>query len=83
MGGGFEALAEVIMDRWTKERDVWVAPSEVEQARVYLAQNGVRTHPRPDGTFQVEGETAVTCDATRVVLLGLRRVHARRRTIER
>jgi hypothetical protein len=77
---GFEALANAIMDRWASERDIWVAPSEVEEARAYLAANGVRTHAQPDGTFQVEGEPASACDPVRLVLLGLRRVHAARRS---
>jgi len=39
----FEAIADAITYRWSVERDVWVSPSEVEQARSYLARVGVAT----------------------------------------
>jgi len=75
---GFEAIADTIMYRWSAERDVWVSPSEVEQARVYLERAGVVTSPLPDGRFAVAGGTAATLEAARVVLLGLRHLHATR-----
>ena len=77
--GGFEAIADTIMYRWSAERDVWVSPSEVEQARAYLQRVGVATSPLPDGRFAVGGSTAATLAATRVVLLGLRHLHSTRR----
>jgi hypothetical protein len=76
---GFEAIADTIMYRWRAERDVWVSPSEVEQARAYLERVGVVTSPLPDGRFAVAGSTAATLEATRVVLLGLRHLHATRK----
>ena len=76
---GFEAIADTIMYRWSAERDVWVSPSEVEQARAYLQRVGVATSPLPDGRFAVGGSTAATLAATRVVLLGLRHLHSTRR----
>ena len=76
---GFEAIADIIMYRWSVERDVWVSPSEVAQARAYLERAGVATSPLPDGRFAVGGSTAATLEATRVVLLGLRHLHATRR----
>jgi hypothetical protein len=76
----FEAIADAIMYRWSTERDTWVSPSEVEQARVYLARLGIETSPLPDGRFEVRGDTASTLEATRIVLLGLRHLHASRRT---
>jgi hypothetical protein len=76
---GFEAIADTIMYRWSAERDVWVSPSEVEQARAYLQRVGVATSPLPDGRFAVGGGTAATLAATRVVLLGLRHLHSTRR----
>lgn len=75
---GFEAIAETIMYRWSAERDVWVSPSEVAQARAYLERAGVVTSPLPDGRFTVSGNTAATLEATRIVLLGLRHFHAAR-----
>ncbi len=57
---------------------MWVSPSEVEQARLYLERVGVVTSPLPDGRFAVGGGTAATLEAARVVLLGLRHLHATR-----
>ena len=76
---GFEAIADTIMYRWSAERDVWVSPSEVEQARAYLQRAGVVTSPLPDGRFAVAGGTAAMLEAARVVLLGLRHLHATRK----
>jgi hypothetical protein len=76
---GFEAIADTIMDRWSAERDVWVSAQEVAQARAYLERVGVVTSPLPDGRFTVEGETAAALGAARIVLLGLRHLHAARR----
>ena len=75
---GFEAIAATIMYRWSVERDVWVSPSEVEQARVYLERVGVVTSPLPDGRFAIGGSTAAAFEAARLVLLGLRHLHATR-----
>jgi hypothetical protein len=76
----FEASADTIMYRWAAERDVWVSPAEIAQARAYLERLGVTTAALPDGRFAVHGETAAaTLGAARLVLLGLRHVHARRR----
>jgi len=75
----FEAIADTIMYRWSSERDVWVSDAEVEQARAYLARRGVNTSTLPDGRFSV-GDTASTLGAARLVLLGLRHVHAQRRS---
>ncbi|HYY05316.1 MAG TPA: hypothetical protein VE997_01975 [Candidatus Limnocylindria bacterium] len=77
---GFEAIADAIMYRWSAERDVWVSPSEVEQARAYLERAGVPTSPLPDGRFALGSATAVSLEAARVVLLGLRHLHATRRS---
>jgi hypothetical protein len=76
---GFEAIADTIMDRWSAERDVWVSTQEVAQARAYLERVGVVTSPLPDGRFAVAGEAAAALGAARVVLLGLRHLHAARR----
>ena len=76
---GFEAIADAIMYRWSAERDVWVSAEEVDQARAYLARLGVVTSPLPDGSFAVEGERVSTLGAARLVLLGLRHLHAQRR----
>src|SRR5262245_34229220 len=78
-GRGFETIADTIMYRWSAERDVWVSDGEVEQARVYLARLGVTTSALPDGRFAIDGETASTLGAARLVLLGLRHLHAQRR----
>ena len=75
---GFEAIADTIMYRWSTERDVWVSPTEVAQARAYLERIGVFTSPLPDGRFAVDGATAAALEAARVVLLGLRHLHATR-----
>jgi hypothetical protein len=78
-GRGFETIADTIMYRWSTERDVWVSEDEVEQARVYLARLGVTTSPLPDGRYAIEGDTVSTLGAARLVLLGLRHLHAQRR----
>jgi hypothetical protein len=75
----FEASADTIMYRWSAERDVWVSPAEITQARAYLERVGVTTAALPDGRFAVHGETAATLGAARLVFLGLRHLHARRR----
>jgi len=75
----FETSADTIMYRWAAERDVWVSPAEIAQARAYLERVGVTTAALPDGRFAVHGETAATLGAARLVLLGLRHLHARRR----
>src|SRR5262250_2543825 len=79
-GRGFETIADIIMYRWSAERDVWVSDEEVEQARMYLARLGVTTSPLPDGRYTVNGEVASTLGAARLVLLGLRHLHAQRRS---
>ncbi len=75
---GFEAIAEAIMYRWRVERDTWVSPTEVERARSYLAHVGIATRPLDDGRFVIEGDTATVCEASRLVLFGLRHLHAAR-----
>ena len=76
----FEVSADGIMYRWSAERDVWVSAVEVEQARAYLERVGVVTASLPDGRFTVGNDTAATLGAARLVLLGLRHLHAQRRT---
>ncbi|HLK12103.1 MAG TPA: hypothetical protein VKW76_12060 [Candidatus Binatia bacterium] len=80
MTRGFEAIADAIMYRWAVERDTWVSPTEVEQTRVYLQRLGIATQLLPDGRFVVEGEPAQVYDAAPLVLLGLRHLHAARRS---
>lgn len=75
---GFEAIADAIMYRWSTERDIWVSSGELEQARAYLARAGV-VSTRFDGRLLVEGEPTGTLEAARLVLLGLRHLHATRR----
>ena len=76
----FTTVADAIAYRWSVERDTWVGPAEVEQARAYLAQAGLLTRELPEGGgYVVEGETATILSAARLVLLGIRRVHASRR----
>ena len=76
---GFETIADTIMDRWSAERDVWVSAQEVAHARAYLERIGVVTAPLPDGRFTVAGEAAAALGSARLVLLGLRHLHAARR----
>ena len=80
---GFEAVADAIMYRWTVERDTWVSPTEVEYARVYLEKAGITTRSLPDGRFEVDGLEAATCEAAPLVMIGLRHLHAARRTSHR
>ncbi|HZP40753.1 MAG TPA: hypothetical protein VFD84_04480 [Candidatus Binatia bacterium] len=75
----FEAIADGIMYRWSVERDTWVSRAEVEQVRAYLERKGIVTRALPDGRFSVETGTAETLGAARLVLLGLRHLHAARR----
>jgi hypothetical protein len=51
----------------------------VEQARAYLERAGVVTRPLPDGSFAVEGDSVTELGAARLVLLGLRHLHAARK----
>ena len=76
----FEAIADSIMYRWSAERDVWVSQEEVEQARAYLARVGVITSPLSDGRYTMGESTASTLAAAHLVMLGLRHLHAHRRT---
>lgn len=76
----FETVADSIMYRWSVERDTWVSEREVQQARVYLERAGIPTTLLPDGRFAVAGNAAGTLEAARLVLLGLRHLHAARRT---
>lgn len=71
------------MYRWSVERDVWVSSTEVEEARAYLARVGIDTTPLPDGRFATAAGVAEALDAARIVLLGLRHLHAARRTASR
>jgi hypothetical protein len=75
----FETIADAIMYRWSTERDTWVSATEVEEARRYLHRAGIDTSLLPDGRFTVTGDAAGTLEAARVVLLGLRHLHAARR----
>src|SRR5262249_43155180 len=78
---GFEAIADAIMYRWTVERDTWVSATEVDQARAYLERLGIVTTVLPDGRFAVQGEAADALGAARVVLIGLRHLHAARKGV--
>jgi hypothetical protein len=78
---GFEAIADAIMYRWTVERDTWVSPTEIEQARVYLQRVGIATSPLPDGRFAVAGEGERVVDAAPLVMMGFRHLHAARRGV--
>jgi hypothetical protein len=82
-GRAFEAIADAIMYRWAVERDTWVSATEVETARAYLERAGVPVSAMPDGRFAIKGETATALGASRVVLLGLRHLHATRRSTAR
>ena len=75
----FEAIADSIMYRWSAERDVWVSREEVERAREYLARVGVSTPPLSDSRYNLE-ETASSLAAAHLVMVGLRHLHAQRRT---
>jgi len=75
---GFEAMADTILYRWSVERDTWVSASEVEEARAYLARQGIATSALPDGRFALAGEAARVVGGERLVLLGLRRLRGTR-----
>jgi hypothetical protein len=74
----FEAIADAILYRWSVERDTWVSPSEVAEARAYLERHGVVTKPLPDGRFTLGDAESAVVGGERVVLLGLRRLRSRR-----
>ena len=80
---GFETIADAIMYRWSVERDTWVSPTELEHARVYLEHAGIVTTLLPDGRYVVEGQAADVLGAARVVLLGLKHLHAARKAAGR
>ncbi|TMA39318.1 MAG: hypothetical protein E6J79_03740 [Deltaproteobacteria bacterium] len=75
---GFEAMADVILYRWSTERDTWVSASEVEEARAYLARQGITTSALPDGRFALAGESARAFGAERLVFLGLQQLRGTR-----
>jgi len=75
---GFEAMADVILYRWSTERDTWVSASEVEEARAYLARQGIATSALPDGRFTLAGESTRAFGAERLVLLGLQQLRGTR-----
>jgi hypothetical protein len=75
----FEAIADGIMYRWSVERDTWVSSAEVEQVRAYLDREGIPTRALPDGRFEVAAGAAEALGAARLMLLGLRHLHAARR----
>jgi hypothetical protein len=81
-GRSFETIADAIMYRWSVERDIWVSSAEVEKARAYLSRVGIDTTALPDGRYATGG-AAEALDAARLVLLGLRHLHAARRTASR
>jgi hypothetical protein len=74
----FESAADTIMYRWSVERDPWVSTREVDQARAYLARAGVDVSRLPRLSVG-PGETLNTLEQARVVLMGLRHLHAARR----
>jgi hypothetical protein len=82
-GRPFETIADAIMYRWSVERDVWVSATEVVEARAYLARVGIDTTELPDGRFITAGSAAEALDAARLVLLGLRHLHAARKAASR
>jgi hypothetical protein len=82
-GRPFEIIADAIMYRWSVERDVWVSATEVVEARAYLARVGIDTVELPDGRFTAAGSAAEALDDARLVLLGLRHLHAARRAAAR
>jgi len=70
-------MADTILYRWSAERDTWVSASEVEEARAYLARQGIATSALPDGRFALQGaESAV--EASRLILVSLRHLYERR-----
>ncbi|TMA49046.1 MAG: hypothetical protein E6J83_02380 [Deltaproteobacteria bacterium] len=75
---GFEAMADTILYRWSAERDTWVSASEVEEARAYLARQGIAISALPDGRFTLAGEATRVFGGERLVLLGLRRLRGTR-----
>jgi hypothetical protein len=75
---GFETMADTILYRWSVERDTWVSASEVEEARAYLARQGIATSALPDGRFALAGEATRVVGGERLVLLGLRRLRGTR-----
>ncbi|TMB05513.1 MAG: hypothetical protein E6J70_02105 [Deltaproteobacteria bacterium] len=75
---GFEAMADTILYRWSAERDTWVSASEVEEARAYLARQGIAISTLPDGRFTLAGEATRVFGGERLVLLGLRRLRGTR-----
>ena len=76
----FEVMADAIMYRWSVERDTWVSSTEVAEARTYLERVGLGVTELPDGRFRVQGESEDPLGASRLVLIGLRHLHASRRS---
>jgi hypothetical protein len=77
---GFEAIADTIMYRWSVERDTWVSSTEVAEVCAYLERSGFGITQLPDGRFRIQGEGEDALGASRLVLVGLRHLHAARRS---
>src|SRR2546425_10669498 len=70
-GSPFPTVAEAILYRWAVERDTAVSAGEIDQARAYLRQRGVRTTPLPDGRFTVDGPIPGTVERAGVGVAAL------------
>jgi len=73
----FETIAGTIMYRWAAERDVWVSPGEVAEARAYLGRIGIATTELADGRFVLDGIEG-SVEASRLILVSLRHLCSRR-----
>jgi hypothetical protein len=73
----FEHAVAVILDRWKDEGITRLTAAEIEQARSYLHQHGVRTHPVEGGQFMLEKSGRVIQPA-HLILIGVRHLAAAR-----
>jgi hypothetical protein len=63
---------DVIVYRWTAERDTWLERSELEAVRAFLATVGVATRELPDGSFAFEDGSSRTVSGARLFVLAVR-----------
>jgi len=76
-----EVVADAIVRRWDAERSLDLRSNEVEQVRAFLTARGIGVRDLADGRYEVESAgTREACGAAQLLLFGLRRLLAARRS---
>jgi hypothetical protein len=85
MREGIEVVAEAMVRRWSIDRTLELRTAEVVLVRAFLRESGVGVRELSGGRFEVESAgTRAACDATQLLLMGLRHLlEARRAAVSR